>query len=309
MMGERWGKPIKDERDWPPYNEELVARGEFLLDFDWVKSWDKELDRMNQGKVGARFEFPETLIELQAVWAQWLDVRALEGCARQLAKQGLIPDFDDYTTIWRRVSEVKTKIKIENGQAYDVSSDGSGLKMNCAGEYREDKYDDLKRKKFIKVTITADPRRKKLLAVSASIEGNGVSEPVTAQAQITGIIEDGNSILRAWGDGSFDTRPFFNFLEKNGIESAVKIRKNASTKSKGSKRRAREVRDYKRKGYAEWAKENEYGLRWPGTEGFFSAVKRKFGEKIRSKQLENMCREGERRFWAYDCMSEYAKNR
>lgn len=173
MMGERWGKPIKDERDWPPYNEELVARGEFLLDFDWVKSWDKELDRMNQGKVGARFEFPETLIELQAVWAQWLDVRALEGCARQLAKQGLIPDFDDYTTIWRRVSEVKTKIKIENGQAYDVSSDGSGLKMNCAGEYREDKYDDLKRKKFIKVTITADPRRKKLLAVSASIEGNG----------------------------------------------------------------------------------------------------------------------------------------
>ena len=33
-MGKRWGKPFKDSRNWPEYNEELVARGEFLLDFE-----------------------------------------------------------------------------------------------------------------------------------------------------------------------------------------------------------------------------------------------------------------------------------
>ena len=305
----RWGKPFKDERDWLIYNEELVVRGEFLLDFDWVKNWNKELEDMNDGKVGAKFLFPESMIELQAVWAQWLDVRALEGCARQLAKQGLLPAYDDYTTIWRRISEVETKIKIENGQVYEASSDGTGMKMNCAGEYRETKYDDRTYKKFIHVTITADPRRKKLLAVSACIEGAGDSESVTAKAQMTSVIADGNTISKAYGDGSFDTHPLFNFLEQNGIKSAIKIRKNASSKSNGSMRRSREVRAYKRKGYPTWADEVEYGMRWPGTEGFFSAVKRKFGEKSRSKYPENMCQEAQRRFWAYDRISEYAKNR
>ena len=35
--GKRWGKKREDKRDWKKYNEELVVRGEFLLDLDWVK--------------------------------------------------------------------------------------------------------------------------------------------------------------------------------------------------------------------------------------------------------------------------------
>ena len=42
MIAERWGKKFVDNRDWPKYSEELVVRGEFLLDLKWVKSWDKE---------------------------------------------------------------------------------------------------------------------------------------------------------------------------------------------------------------------------------------------------------------------------
>ncbi|MEM3860050.1 MAG: hypothetical protein QW478_11725 [Candidatus Micrarchaeaceae archaeon] len=51
---------------------------------------------------------------------------------------------------------------------------------------------------------------------------------------------------------------------------------------------------------------NNYGVRWPGTEGIFSAVKRKFGEntfKIRrwsgGKELQE--------FWEYDKIREYGK--
>ena len=29
----RWGKTFVDTRDWVEYNEELVVRGEFLLEF------------------------------------------------------------------------------------------------------------------------------------------------------------------------------------------------------------------------------------------------------------------------------------
>jgi hypothetical protein len=35
---------------WSSYNESLVRRGEVILDFDVIDSWDSELKRMNNGK-------------------------------------------------------------------------------------------------------------------------------------------------------------------------------------------------------------------------------------------------------------------
>ncbi len=82
----RWGKKYVDKRDWVKYNEELVVRGEFYLDYDWLESWETELEEMNKGKVGARCEFPKSFIEFQAVLYQWIDYRGLEGVARKLAE-------------------------------------------------------------------------------------------------------------------------------------------------------------------------------------------------------------------------------
>ena len=50
-----WGKPYKDGRNWAEYNEELVIRGTFLFDIDFVRQWNAELKRMNEGK---RFPVP-----------------------------------------------------------------------------------------------------------------------------------------------------------------------------------------------------------------------------------------------------------
>lgn len=36
--------------NWHNYNESLVRRGEIILDFDVIDSWDNELDNMNDGK-------------------------------------------------------------------------------------------------------------------------------------------------------------------------------------------------------------------------------------------------------------------
>jgi len=70
-----------------------------------------------------------------------------------------------------------------------------------------------------------------------------------------------------------------------------------------------EVRKYKKLGYEKWAEQKKYGKRWTGTEGIFSAVKRIFGDRVRSKNVENMCREAERRFWAYQVMKRYAEDK
>ena len=42
-LEERSRKEYVDRRNWPEYNEELVVRGTFYLNFDFAKNWDKEL--------------------------------------------------------------------------------------------------------------------------------------------------------------------------------------------------------------------------------------------------------------------------
>ena len=41
--------------NWSSYNESLVRRGEVMLDFDVIDSWNSELKRMNNGKKGAQY--------------------------------------------------------------------------------------------------------------------------------------------------------------------------------------------------------------------------------------------------------------
>lgn len=80
----------------------------------------------------------------------------------------------------------------------------------------------------------------------------------------------GKRIVKFYGDGTYDTNLMFNSLHSHGIAPVIKIRKNASPdRYAGNKYRRREVRDYKDKGYSRWADENNYGMRWPGTEGIF----------------------------------------
>lgn len=38
------------KRDWKKINEALVRRGELLLDLDFVKGWENELEAMNKDK-------------------------------------------------------------------------------------------------------------------------------------------------------------------------------------------------------------------------------------------------------------------
>ena len=161
----------------------------------------------------------------------------------------------------------------------------------------------------MKVTISADPIKKKLLAVDVSIEGEGPSEPEVAIFHLEELIKRGFDIDKFWGDGSFDVNDLFDILDKYNIDSAIKIRRNAIIDPCGSWRRQREVIKYRKKRYKRWAKENQYGKRWVGTEGIFSAVKRKFAENTRSRRLDHLSHEVKRKFWAYDAMSNYAKAR
>jgi len=260
---------------------------------------------MNKGKVGAQYEFPESLIRLQAVWHQWIDYRGLEGVTRKLVEVAKLPAFNDYSTINRRVNRTEVKFKLPQSGSCCVATDGSGMKFENSGEYRARMYG--KRRKYIKVVISADPIKKKMIDCEVFIEGEGDSEPEIGMKHMQDIMLQGITVKKFWGDGSFDTHDIFAFMEHNEIEPAVKVRKNAIPEE-GDCLRNREIIAIK-KGYKKWARERRYGLRWNGTEGIFSAVKRKFGEQTRSHKVDNATNEVKRKFWAYDEMKEYASVR
>ena len=44
-------------KSWHDYNESLIERGRVLIDVSFLKSSNKEIKKMNIGKVGAPFQY------------------------------------------------------------------------------------------------------------------------------------------------------------------------------------------------------------------------------------------------------------
>ena len=314
-MSVRWGKPYRDHRDWPRYNEALVLRGEFYLDLAPFRQWDRELAVMNQGKRGGQYRIPESFVRWLVVWKQLIDYRGLEGITRRMAELGLIPTSPDYTTLWHRLHGLTPAVRLPKYSDLELASDGTGLKTSNAGEYRIFRYGDpeAKQRKHLVVVITADVKRKKVIGIEVYVEGKGHSESQTAAAHVRAAAQGGYRVRKFYGDGAYDTNEMFGALHDTGTDPAIKIRKNAQScrrhSSKGTRHRRRAVREYRRAGYTAWAEQKQYGLRWPGTEGIFSAMKRKFGENVVSRSPGGLVAEGYQRLWAYDELREYGEER
>ena len=317
-MSKRWGKPHPDRRDWPSYNEQLVVRGEFFLDSTPFGRWEEELATMNHGKRGGQYRLPESFVRWLVIWKQFLDYRSLEGLTRLLAALGVIPASTsaDYTTLWHRIHEMTPEVKLPKYTDLELASDGSGLKTSNAGEYRIFRYGDpeAKQRKHLVVVITADVRRKKLIGLEVHVEGKGHSEAGAAAVHVRAATAKGHRVRKFYGDGAYATVQMFATLEETGTEAVIKIRKDAQSwyrhhPTKGGWPRRRAVREYRKLGYRSWADTKGYGMRWPGTEGIFSAVKRKFGENTVSRSRVGLEAEGYQRVWAYDELREYGETR
>jgi hypothetical protein len=300
----RWGKEFVDKRNWKEYHAELLRRYEIFLDLDWVDSWDEELVQMNVGKRGKPFLYPQSMIEFQALFVQKFSTRGAESITRKLEGFGLIPKCNDHATIHRRCLKLDLKFVIPKGVQIHEGTDGSGFKMTNSGEYFQTRYGKEVRK-FAKVVITATADD--ILDVEVHVNEKGHSEQKIAQEHIEHIIKEGGTIVKSYNDGAFDVKEFFNFLESHKIDSAIRIRSNASTKAKGSMRRKKEVLKFKELGYKPWAIQKEYGLRWPMTEGHFSGIKRGYGDTAKAKKVTNIIIELKRKVWIYDKVRKYGR--
>ncbi len=299
----RWGKKFIDKRDWPKYNEELVKVGEYMLDMDLVEGWDEELVLMNTGKVGAPYRFPKSLIELQAVWhAKSYPFRAIEGITRDLCKFGQLPAYNDYSTVNRRMNQLDYILDLPKSENITVFSDGTGLQAIAGGEYLREKYGK-KNRRWVQIIILGDPVTKEPVSYEVNIIQD--SEPDSTQHQAEKLLEQGVSIASLGGDGAMDKMALWDFLQKQGIAPIIKPDKNALDDTDNDIRNEH-VKERK-KSYKKWAKKHKYGMRWPATEGIFSAIKRIFGETLRATSEIGMIKEASAKIWAYTKIKQYTK--
>ena len=289
MKKKRWGKKHKDNRDWKRYNEKLIRRGEFYVNPQFLDNWRSEIQKMNRRKVGQPYAYPESLIVFLAVlWSKGFDLRALQGIVQVLSKKlGPFPVIS-FSQIRRRILSLSISFKRQSG-AMVVSCDGSGLKAGNRGEWIRQKWKV--RRGWVKVVIMGNVQGD---IMDIRIGNENMDERATARGMIR---KNHKQIKKVLLDGFHDCNDTFDLCTIYKIEPGIKIRENAIEKGLGP--RPREVRQYKKKGYKQWAKEKGYGYRWPASEGIFSAVKRMFGEGIRSHRIRNMYHEASLKFWVY----------
>ena len=300
----RWGDSYFDRRDWSVTNERLVRRGEYFLDTDFVSNWKVELHQMNTGKCGAPYLFPNSLIELQAVWhAKGIPFRMIEGITRKLSECLKVSDYNDYSTVNRRINKLACQLIVPSGNNLTLFSDGTGLQVIESGEYLREKYGK-KNRRWVQVVILGDPETKEPVSFEVNLIQD--SELESAKRQLAELLEKNIKIDSFGGDGTYDEIALWNWLFAQGIEPIIKPDKNAIIPS-GSRIRDKNVKEKNVIGFEYWSRNHGYGFRWTATEGIFSAVKRMFGEQIHARSEQGIIQEAKIKFWAYQKIKRYGE--
>jgi Transposase DDE domain len=283
-----------DNRDWKEYNAQLVRRGEFYLDLECVKNWHRELKQMNRKKSGAPYKYPESFILFASIIYSFfrMPYRQLEGFIDKLGTfvPGLVSA--DYTTLHRRISKSALQIPIPEDDVV-VAVDSTGMKVTNRGEWMREKHGRVRRG-WLKVHVAVDVESKKLLSIEVTEEKIADSEVLRP------LLKDVN-IKDGLMDGAFDTNDAFNFMKEKCVDCpGIKIRENAVVGDEPSPR-SNAVLDYLKNGYKGWKQKHQYGRRW-AAEGYFSSVKRIFGETVRASSISGMISETKRLFILYNML-------
>jgi hypothetical protein len=259
------------------------------MDIGFLKSWNKEIKRMNQGKVGAPFEYSHSYIHFLAFIKIGFKIayRTVQGIVRGLSDYIRIEEMH-FTHIRRRVLKIKPSsvenlgFEEEDDKPMTLIVDASGLTISKKGDYIEEKW-IREKKEFIKLHISVDEESKKI--VSFRITKGNIHDTKKFGQLVKESVAKKYDIDKVYGDKAYDNRKNFNTLDGINAEPAISIRKNASTRSKGCPLRRDEVLLIKKLGYDGWKQLKNTGRRWIA-EIVFSSLKRVLGEDLLSKKFK-----------------------
>ena len=199
--------------NWASYNESLVRRGEIILDFGIIDGWYDELGRMNQGKRGAAYGYPDSFVQLLGYVKAYfhLPYRQTEGVVRAHAANKT-PSIPNYSTINRRVNRLDIEINEHVGNDIVIALDSTGIKVANRGEWIRHKWNV--RTGYLKIHVAVDIRKKKI--VSMEVTSEEVHDDKVLKKLIDNASEN-NKVKRVLADGMYDSNKNFRYLSKNHI--------------------------------------------------------------------------------------------
>jgi hypothetical protein len=284
---------LLDMINWSFYNKSLVRRGEVILDFDVIDSWYSELDRMNDGKRGAQYHYPDSFIELLGYMRVYfhLPYRQAEGVVISHARnKKKIPSIPNYSTINRRINnqDIRISERHEVGNDDDddiiIALDSTGIKVANRGEWMRHKWHV--RRGYLKIHVAVNIKNKKIISLEVT------SEEVHDGKMLKKLIDNAsanNNVKGALADGMYDSNKNFRYLSKNHIKPGIKTRSNSKVRPTNCHARnmsvMRQQTNLKR-----WKHSVSYGQRWMA-ETVFSSIKRTFGEYVTARNFQNMTKE------------------
>ena len=288
-------KKPKRKINWSEYNESLVKRGEMLFNSGFLQNWRAELKKMNKGKEGPHYRYPNSLISLLAtVHVYLLPYRQLEGFLRMMSihikkLKEVVPDF---TTIWWRVARMKINLDPKINPEKDdivIAVDSTDIKVTNRGEWILDKWKKKRRirKGFIKIHVAVDTKTKKIVSMSVT------KEDVHDGKMLKELVDDVSKnydIKKVLADGGYDSKDNFRQLDEMKVIPAIKVRKNSSVKNNAKciTRKLSVIQQLK--DLNRWKKRHGYGMRWMA-ESAFSSIKRTFGEHVSSVKWNSIVNE------------------
>ena len=268
--------------NWRDYNEHLVKRGEILIPLSALRNWKKELKRLNKGKRGRPFFYPNSLMRLFGIIRIVFRVpyRQLEGIAKPLGKIVGNP-LPDYTTFSLRIPRLKITPLVFNpgGDNGVIAVDSTGLKATNRGEWMR-----RKKKGYVKLHIAIDVKTKQIIDFKITDE---IVHDSKVLRSLVNSARKKVKIKKILADSGYDTRENYQFLFSKGIYPGIKPRNNAKPKGEGI--RAFVVQAY-REDATLWKREVGYGKR-AIAESFFSAFKRLYGEALMARKWERIIKE------------------
>ena len=261
-----------------------------------IDNWPTELEKMNQGKEGRKFVYPDSFIKLLGYMRAYfhLPYRQTEGVVREHASNTLpsIPDY--YSNINRRINRLDIKIDDDANKSslhddhFVIAIDSTGIKVSNRGEWIRHKW-NVKRG-YLKIHLAVDIKKKRILSLHVTSEQvhDGKILPELIDDIIT--IKQNKIVNTVIADGSYDdSNKNFQILSFKGIKPAIKIRKNSRCRKVNHYLRNKMVKIQKNN-LQNWKVSVNYGKRWIA-ETVFSCIKRIFGEYVTAIRFENMIKE------------------
>lgn len=261
-------------------DEKYIRRGVFLATPQLFESWEDELARMNNGKRGGQYEYPDSFIDFTARVKDVTGMasRVLEGFLFGLS--AYVPSVKrcDHTTICRRVNEFAKALKTRGGPI--IAIDSSGLTPARRGGWLAFKH--RKKQSYVKIHLAVDVRNGKILEFKVtpdSVHDNKVFPELVEK------VGKRSRVKNVLADGAYDDKKNDSSARDKKFKLVVPPRKNSRVRRKPppeSAARNDRVREWKRLGKKRWKKKYAYGKRW-AIETVYSIWKRLFGEGLSAR--------------------------